>query len=101
MNSRFFSVTPDRGKEFSLHAEVIEVLGVKFYYPSPHQSWERGTNENTNDLIREYFQKGQDLTDISDEYLQIKVSDLNRRPRKCLGYKTSAEIYFSTLLHFI
>ena len=91
-----FSVTPDRGKEFAKHTEVTEALGVEFYFPPPHRV--RGTNENTNGLLREYFTKGQDLTNLSDEYLQNKVSDLNNRPRKC--YKTPAEIYFSTLLHF-
>ena len=96
-----FSVTPDRGKEFSLHSEVTKALGVEFYFPPPHHPWERGTNENTNGLLREYFPKGQDLTDISDEYLQDKVTELNHRPRKCLGYRTPAEIYFSKTLHFI
>mgnify|MGYP002869996437 CR=1 FL=1 len=95
-----FSITPDRGKEFSQHAEVTKALGVEFYFPPPHHPWERGTNENTNGLLREYFPKGQDLTDINDAYLQTKVSDLNHRPRKCLGYKTPAEIYFSISLHF-
>ncbi len=94
------SITPDRGKEFARHAEVTKALNVEFYFPPPHHPWERGTNENTNGLLREYFPKGQDLTDISDEYLQAKVSDLNFRPRKCLGYRTPAEIYFSTSLHF-
>ena len=96
-----FSVTPDRGKEFSLHSEVTKALGVEFYFPPPHHPWERGTNENTNGLLREYFPKGQDLTDISDEYLQDKVTELNHRPRKCLGYRTPAEIYFSKTLHLI
>ena len=98
---RLFSVTPDRGKEFSLNAEITKALGVEFYFPPPHHPWIRGTNENTNGLLREFFPKGQDLTDISNAYLQAKVSDLNHRPRKCLGYKTPAEIYFSTSLHFI
>lgn len=95
-----FSLTPDRGKEFALHDEITKALGVAFYFPPPHHPWVRGTNENTNGLLREFFPKGHDLTDISNAYLQAKVSDLNHRPRKCLGYKTPAEIYFSTSLHF-
>ena len=95
-----FSITPDRGKEFSQHSEVTKELNVEFYFPPPHHPWERGTNENTNGLLREYFPKGQDLTNVCNEYLQTKVSDLNNRPRKCLGYRTPAEIYFSTSLHF-
>lgn len=96
-----FSVTPDRGKEFSKHSEVTKALGVEFYFPPPHHPWERGTNENTNGLLREYFPKGQDLTNVNDQYLQEKVTELNNRPRKCLGYRTPAEIYFSITLHFI
>ena len=65
------SITPDRGKEFAKHAEVTEALeGVKFYFPPPHHPWERGSNENTNGLLREYFPKGQDITDIPDAYIQ-------------------------------
>ena len=76
-------------------------IGVEFYFPPPHHPWERGTNENTNGLLREYFPKGQDLTNVNDQYLQEKVTELNNRPRKCLGYRTPAEIYFSITLHFI
>ena len=94
------SITPDRGKEFSKHAKVTEALdGVKFYFPKPHQPWQRGTNENTNGLLREYFPKGKDITDISNNYIQEKIDELNLRPRKCLGYKTPYEVYFSKTLH--
>ena len=62
------SITPDRGKEFSKHAEVTEALnGVRFYFPKPGHPWARGTNENTNGLLREYFPKGDDLSKYSDE----------------------------------
>lgn len=65
------SITPDRGKEFAKHKEVTTALdGVKFYFPQPHHPWERGTNENTNGLFREYFPKESDITDIPDEYIQ-------------------------------
>ena len=95
-----YSITPDRGKEFAAHPQISEALGnVKVYFPFPHHPWQRGTNENTNGLLREYFPKGQDLTEISEEYIQRKVDELNKRPRKCLGYKTPYEIYFSKVLH--
>ena len=94
------SITPDRGKEFAKHAEVTEALeGVKFYFPPPHHPWERGSNENTNGLLREYFPKGQGITDIPDAYIQEMFDKLNRRPRKCLGYRTPYEVYYSKTLH--
>ena len=93
------SVTPDRGREFRRHGNVTAALGVEFYFPPAHQPWQRGTNENTNGLLREYFPKGYDFNTITDEQLQAVVDQLNRRPRKCLGYKTPWEVYFSTMLH--
>ena len=64
-DSRPKTITPDRGKEFSRHEEISKVLNdVQFYFPEPHQPWQRGTNENTNGLLREYFPKKQDLTEI-------------------------------------
>ena len=95
-----FSITPDRGKEFARHAEISEALnGVQFYFPLPRHPWQRGTNENTNGLLREYFPKGTDFSKISNEYIQIKVDELNKRPRKCLGYLTPYEVFYSILLH--
>ena len=94
------SITPDRGKEFAKHAEVTAELDqVKFYFPLPHHPWERGTNENTNGLLREYFPKGKDISNIPDSYIQEKFDELNKRPRKCLGYRTPFEVYHSKLLH--
>ena len=94
------SITPDRGKEFAKHAEITEALdGVKFYFPLPHQPWQRGTNENTNGLLREYFPKGKDISNIPEEYIQEKFDELYLRPRKCLNYRTPYEVYFNTSLH--
>lgn len=96
------TVTPDRGKEFARHEEMSAALNkVKFYFPLPRHPWDRGTNENTNGLLREYFPKGADLNDISDEYIQSKVDEINRRPRKCLGYRTPYEVYYSVTLHLV
>ena len=90
------SITPDRGKEFARHQEVSEALDqVKFYFPLPHHPWQRGTNENTNGLIREYFPKGEDLDDKPDEMIRQAFDKINKRPRKCLGYRTPYEVYYS------
>ena len=94
------TITPDRGKEFSSHADVTKALDeVQFYFPKPYHSWERGTNENTNGLLREYFPKSRDISDISETYIQEMFNKLNRRPRKCLGYKTPFEVFHSVSLH--
>ena len=93
------SITPDRGREFQLHGKVTATLGVEFYFPPAHQPWQRGSNENTNGLLREYFPKGYDFNKLSDEDLQSVVDQLNGRPRKSLGYRTPQEVYFSTMLH--
>ena len=99
-NHPIHSITPDRGKEFAKHQDITAALnGVPFYFPPPHQPWQRGTNENTNGLLREYFPKSKDISPFSEEYIQSKVDELNNRPRKCLGYKTPAEVYYSELLH--
>lgn len=96
------SITPDRGKEFAKHALVTEKLNlVQFYFPLPHHPWQRGTNENTNGLLREYFPKETDVTDIPEEYIQEKIDELNKRPRKCLGYRTPYEVYYSAELHLV
>lgn len=81
------SITPDRGKEFAQHRLVTEALGVEFYFPEPHQPWTRGTNENTNGLLREYFPKHQDINQWSEVDIQQVINKLNLRPRKCLGWK--------------
>ena len=93
------SITSDRGREFQLHGNVTKALGVEFYFAAPYHPWERGTNENTNGLLREYFPKGYDFNRLSEEDLQAVVNQLNQRPRKCLSYRTPWEVYFSTMLH--
>ncbi|HDX1004366.1 IS30-like element ISApl1 family transposase [Glaesserella parasuis] len=95
------SITPDRGKEFAQHRLVTEALGVEFYFPEPHQPWTRGTNENTNGLLREYFPKHQDINQWSEVDIQQVINKLNLRPRKCLGWKTPYEVYFKKTLHLV
>ena len=96
-----FSVTPDRGKEFASHEEVTRRLGVQFYFPLPHQPWQRGTNENTNGLLREYLPKRTDMDGFTDSEIQWIQNELNLRPRKCLGFRTPHEVFFSESLHLI
>lgn len=101
----YFVTMADRKSRFlvagkTAKKEVTEALGgVQFYFPLPRHPRERGTNENTNGLLREYFPKGKDLTDISEEYLQKVIDELNMRPRKCLGYRTPYEVFYSKVLH--
>ena len=93
------TITPDRGKEFSRHEEISKALkDVQFYFPEPHQPWKRGTNENTNGLLREYFPKKQDLTEIKPSLIRDKALILNQRPRKCLNWKSPFEVYFNISL---
>lgn len=87
------SITYDNGLEFAGHETINEVLGIKSYFAKPYHSWERGTNENTNGLIRQYFPKKMPFHSITDEQVQAVQDKLNRRPRKCLGYRTPEEVF--------
>lgn len=89
------TVTLDRGKEFAAFAEVEDAIDVVFYFALPHHPWQRGTNENTNGLLREYFLKGTDFTNVSDEEIALVYDALNNRPRKSLGYRTPFEVHYS------
>lgn len=86
------TMTGDNGTEFSDHKKIAQELGIAFYFTHPYSSWEKGTNENTNGLIRQYFPKGTDFNKISDEVIRDVEDELNNRPRKCLGFKKPAEI---------
>lgn len=93
------TVTPDRGKEFSNHGSVSQALnGLPFYFPDPHAPWQRGTNENTNGLLREYLPKSFDIALPSDRDIASFILKLNFRPRKCLGWKTPFEVFFNLSL---
>lgn len=93
------SITSDRGPEFALYEEISQALRVPFYFADPHAPWQRGTNENTNGLIREFIPKGYDMALVSDSSLSHLIALLNLRPRKCLAWRSSAEIFFSFSLH--
>lgn len=92
-----YTITGDNGKEFSCHETLSEFLKSAFYFAHPYSSWERGLNENTNGLIRQYVPKGSDLSPLTNSDLELIMNRLNRRPRKCLGYKTPEEIFFKAV----
>jgi IS30 family transposase len=88
------TLTSDNGKEFAQHKSIAGSLDADFYFAHPYASWERGTNENMNGLIRQYFPKHRDFRTVTDEEIQIAMDRLNNRPRKCLGYRTPNEVFF-------
>ena len=92
-NSMIKSFTNDNGKEFSKHEEVDKKLNTNSYFAHPYHSWKRGTNENTNGLLRRYFPKGTDFTKLTIEEVDKVVDILNNRPRKVLGFRTPKEVF--------
>jgi IS30 family transposase len=88
------TLTYDNGKEFALHHKISKELDACGYFAHPYHSWERGLNENTNGLIRQYFPKGKDLSDVTEEEVQKVMDKLNNRPRKCLGFRTPNQVFF-------
>jgi len=92
---RVHSLTSDNGTEFARHQEIAQRLNLDFYFAHPYSAWERGTNENMNGLLRQYFPKHRDLTTITDHELHHVMRRLNSRPRKCLAFKTPLEVFFN------
>jgi len=92
------TITYDNGREFSAHELVNKCLECQSYFAKPYHSWERGLNENTNGLIRQYFPKGMDLRDVSREELSFVMTRLNNRPRKSLAFKTPCDIFAKSIL---
>ncbi len=92
--SRVLTLTSDNGKEFARHQHIAGKLQADFYFAHPYSSWERGLNENTNGLIRQYFPKKSDFTSIKDEDITMVMNKLNNRPRKCLDFKTPNQVFF-------
>jgi len=88
------TITSDNGKEFAHHKTVSKILHTDFYFAHPYHSWERGLNEHTNGLIRQYLPKKTDFTQISKEEIITIQDKLNHRPRKALNYKTPYEVFF-------
>lgn len=90
---RFKTITADNGTEFHSYRQIEDATGVEFYFATPHHSWERGTNENTNGLIRQYLPKRTSMAHIQQADLDAIAHKLNTRPRKRLGFRTPEECY--------
>ena len=95
-NKLIKTFTVDRGKEFAGYNEIERRLNIDVYFADPYSSWQRGTNENTNGLLREFYPKRFDFSTITQNELDVVVNIINNRPRKCLGYKTPAEVFAAT-----
>ena len=91
---RVHTITVDNGKEFVLHEEITAALQAPIYFSRPYAAWERGLNENTNGLVRQYFPKKHDFTAITNRDIKRVEQRLNNRPRKTLGYRTPNEVVF-------
>ena len=93
---RVHTLTYDNGREFSDHEGMAKDLETEIYFAHPYASWERGLNENTNGLIRQYLPKHRDLMTVSKTEIKNAMNRLNHRPRKSLGFRTPYEVFFNT-----
>lgn len=91
------TITNDNGPEFSGFRELQKRMGIPIYYTHPYHAWERGTNENTNGLIRQYFPRGMDISILEDKQIKRCERELNSRPRKVLKYRTPKEVLFKKI----
>ena len=94
LKDKVTTITLDNGLEFAYHEAIAQGLEANIYFAHPYASWQRGINENTNGLIRQYFPIHRDFRTVTDEEIQRAMDRLNNRPRKCLGYRTPNEVFF-------
>lgn len=92
--SAFKTITADNGTEFNQYPEIEKCCDMKFYFANPYHSWERGSNENCNGLIRQYLPKGTSMEELTQSQCDAIALQLNRRPRKRHGYKTPEQLYY-------
>ena len=95
--NQVLTLTADNGKEFSWHKKISKALDADFYFAEPYCSWQRGLNEHTNGLIRQYFPKGTRLDILTRQEVRKAQDKLNERPRKSLGYKTPKEYFYTAI----
>jgi len=88
------TLTVDNGSEFAQFKKIEEETGLTIYFADPYSAWQRGANENTNGLLRQYFSKGSNFKDITEKDVDEAVKMLNNRPRKCLDYQTPHEVFW-------
>ena len=98
LKDKVLTITSDNGFEFRRHQTIATRLDADFFFADPYSSWQRGTNENTNGLVRQYFPKKTDFSLLSDDDILFVNHRLNNRPRKCLGFRTPNEVLFN---HFV
>jgi IS30 family transposase len=91
---RNYTLTVDNGKEFASHESVSQTLRIRVYFADPYSAWQRGLNENTNGLIRQYVPKGSDIRTLTDDQIKHIMDRLNNRPRKSLGFLTPNEVFY-------
>ena len=96
LRDKVHTVTCDHGREFAEHEMLARTLRARFYFAHPYAAWERGSNENTNGLLRHYFPKSRVLLNVKPEELRFAEQRLNHRPRKRLGWKTPHEVFYNT-----
>ncbi len=101
LKHKVFTITSDNGFEFTSHQAIAASLGADFFFADPYSSWQRGTNENTNGLVRQYFPKKTDFSFLSDEHVQLVEDRLNNRPRKCLDFRTPNEVFHNRFVALI
>lgn len=93
------TATTDRGKEFACYADLQAIHNIQVYFADPYSSWQRGSNENANGLLREFFPKGHDFAAVTDGQLAHAIRLINNRPRKCLGWKSAHEAFMDEVSH--
>ena len=98
VKDKVLTITSDNGIEFTRHQTIANALDADFFFADPYSSWQRGTNENTNGLVRQYFPKKTDFTNLSDSDIQKVADRLNNRPRKALAFRTPNEVFNN---HFV
>jgi IS30 family transposase len=98
VKDKVLTITSDNGIEFTRHKKIAEQLDADFFFADPYSSWQRGTVENTNGLVRQYFPKKTDFTGLSENDIRHVSNRLNNRPRKTLGFRTPSEVFNN---HFV